>query len=163
MNAPMATCLYGKLPGHGDFVSRGLERSREAALDETLARSVEQAREEWGPEFGETYASAQPWLFAAAAGTAIVIPSADKVGRLFPLYAATGHRVVLQHLYDTVVEAIAAPQGADDLFEALENLEIFDGGASSEPEGQWFCIDEKAPRLPLCWDEASVTPGVIMA
>lgn len=159
----MASCLYGKLPGHGDFVSRGLERSREAALDETLARSVEQARHEWGLEFGETYASAQPWLFAAAAGTAIVIPSADKVGRLFPLYAATGARVVLQDLYDTVVEAIAAPQDADSLFEALENLEAYEGDACSEPEGQWFCIDEEAPRLPLCWDEASVTPGEIMA
>ena len=159
----MASGRYGKLPGHGDFVSRGLERSREAALDETLARSVEQARQEWGQQFDETFAAAQPWLFAAAAGTAIVIPSADKVGRLFPLYAATGHRVVLQHLYDTVVEAIAATRGADELFEALENLEAFNGDASPESEGQWFCIDEEAPRLPLCWDEASLSPGVIMA
>lgn len=151
------------MPAHGDFISRGLPRPQEVALDEALTRSVEQAREEWGAGFADAYACAQPWLFAGDGGTAIVIPSADRVGRLFPLYAATGSRVVLQSLYDAVVHAIASADVADELVGALDGLPRCDGGASTEPRSQWFCIDGDAPRLPLCWDGANMTLGEIMA
>lgn len=159
----MPSYLYGKLPGHGDFISRGLERAREAALDAALTASVDRARQQWGEGFEDRYASAQPWLFLAQEGTAIIIPSADKVGRTFPLYAATQSRVVLQALYDATVNAIAGGQTADELFAAMEEAPMRGDASSEEPEGRWFCIDESAPRLPLCWDDYSMTLGEITA
>lgn len=132
-------------------------------MDLVLNSSIERARQEWGAEFHENYAAAQPWLYAGDDGTAIVIPSADKVGRLFPLYAAVRAQVVLQALYDAVVGAIAEQHHADVLYDAIRAAPEKNGKPGDEPVNRWFCPDADAPRLPLCWDETKMTLGEIMA
>lgn len=136
-----------------------MDRARETAIDECLTRSLESAQKAWGAEFADTYPAAQPWLFSSQEGAAIVIPSVDKVGRTFPLYAAIGSEVVLQFLYDAVVDAIGQGDSADALIETFQRAPARQKGPSDEPEGRWFCIDPVAPSLPRCWDEYRMTPG----
>jgi len=152
-------CLYGKLPGHGDFVSRGLERAREIAVDTALTASLDSARAQWGLDFSETYTAAQPWLFASSSAAAIIIPSADKVGRNFPLFVAANRPIILQLVYDAAVYAIAGALDADHLLQTVSEAAERSEGPSQEPEGRWFCIDSDAPRLPMRWDEDRMIPG----
>jgi type VI secretion system protein ImpM len=138
--------FYGKLPGHGDFVGRGLTGEQEAALDRWLAGWLAAAREEWGAEFDERYRDAQPWLYGGERLSAVAIPSADRVGRLFPLLAAAHAGVDLQTLYDTVVAAIGEAWSGDHLIEALGGL-VPEGGDDAPPPG-WFVPDENEPAMP---------------
>ena len=138
--------FYGKIPGHGDFVGRGLSAEQEAAIDRWLAGWIAVAREEWAGTFESSYRDAQPWLFAGPRLSAIAIPSADRVGRLFPLLAAVEAGVPVQGLYDTVVAAIAESWDGDRLLTALGNLPAGDADALSD--AGWFLPDEDARAMP---------------
>ena len=155
-----ANCrLYGKLPAHGDFISRGFDQLSESAIDASLTQCLEDAQMHWAARFRETYLSAQPWLFASENGSAIVIPSIDKVGRIFPLYVAVLKSIVLQSLYDATIDAISKDKDADSLLETLEDATEVRTHSPEEPEGRWFCIDPAAPQLPRCWAEADMDLG----
>lgn len=144
--------LYGKLPAHGDFISRGMDRKQETAIDACLTKTLEIAQDKWGADFEEIYFAAQPWLFASDTGTAIIIPSIDKVGRKFPLYLASLKAIVLQFLYDATIEAISENHEADRLLQTLSNAPTREHASPDEPDASWFCIDPNAPTLPACWD-----------
>lgn len=162
MTTSAANCrLYGKLPAHGDFISRGMDQQSEAAVDASLTRCVEDAQTRWAAEFRDTYLSAQPWLFSSENGSAIVIPSIDKVGRIFPLYVAVLKSIVLQSLYDAAIEAISEARNADSLLETLEDTSEVRAHSPGEPEGRWFCIDPAAPHLPRCWAETDLNLGEV--
>ena len=137
--------FYGKLPGHGDFVARGLTGEQEAAIDRWLAEWIEAAREEWGAHFEERYRDAQPWLYGGERLSAVAIPSADRVGRLFPLLAATQAGADLQALYDTVVAAIGEGWAGDRLISALGDLVAEDAPGAAPG---WFVPDENAFTMP---------------
>lgn len=77
--------LYGKLPAHGDFVSRGLNHAERDRLDGWLAASMAGARAALGDGFEDRYDTAPPWRFANADWTGALVPSIDGVGRRFPL------------------------------------------------------------------------------
>ena len=158
MTSVEAKChLYGKLPAHGDFVSRGLGAQQDKAIDERLTMSMEVAQSEWGADFEDTYLSAQPWLFTSQESTAIIIPSIDKVGRKFPLYLAVLKGIVLQFLYDATISAISSGNDADSLIKAIAGAPERERASQEEPEAQWFCIDAQAPRLPRLWDETCIS------
>ncbi|ANY19389.1 hypothetical protein A6F68_00863 [Tsuneonella dongtanensis] len=153
--------FYGKLPGHGDFVGRGLTAGQEKAIDRWLAAWMGRARAEWADDFDARYREAQPWLFGGERLAAIAIPSSDRVGRLFPLLAAVGANVPLQQLYDTIVEAIAEGWDGDRLLTALCGLG--DDTVSQDPSG-WFVPDELQPAMPYPLDgSAEVTVGALLA
>lgn len=155
-NAAAQVVLYGKLPGHGDFLSRGLVRDQETSVDACLTKSLQSAQASWAGDFEETYLSAQPWLFASNGGTAIIIPSIDKVGRKFPLYLAVLKAIVLQVLYDATIDAISESREVDQLVETLAKAPQSEHSSSTEPAGSWFCIDPEAPRLPACWERGKM-------
>jgi len=90
--------LTGKLPAHGDFVQRGLPASFCAPWDAWLEAGIAAAREALGEGFGAAWDAAPAWRFALPAGACgpdavagVLVPSADTVGRRWPLAAvATG-------------------------------------------------------------------------
>jgi len=138
--------FYGKLPAHGDFVGRGLSAAQELAIDRWLAGWIAAARSEWEDEFAENYRTAQPWLFGGERVSAIAIPSADRVGRLFPLLATVPAAVELQALYDTVVTGIGKVWDGDQLFTALGEM-VGETDAEAEARG-WFVPDAERCAMP---------------
>lgn len=91
----MAPGLFGKLPGHGDFVSRRLPRAFVEAWDAWLQSGLAQSREQLGEGWREAYLGAPFWRFGlsgglcgAAPAVGVLMASVDRVGRYFPLTAA---------------------------------------------------------------------------
>jgi len=84
--------FFGKIPSHGDFVSRRLSSDFVGVWDGWLAESVTQSREQLGDRWLDCYLTSPVWKFAISAGlcgesawAGVVIPSVDKVGRYYPL------------------------------------------------------------------------------
>lgn len=84
--------LFGKLPAHGDFVSRGFDPATRDALDAWLTASLAAARAAYGEAFEALYEEAPPWRFAWASGdkwtAGAMALSVDGVGRRYPLLLA---------------------------------------------------------------------------
>lgn len=91
-NGPVG--VFGKLPGLGDFLIRGLDPAFAHAWHGWLARELPAAHAGLGDGFALPYLHAPAWRFALAAGiagpgmTGVLIPSLDAVGRPFPLTLA---------------------------------------------------------------------------
>jgi type VI secretion system ImpM family protein len=85
--------LFGKLPAHGDFVSRGADRAFVDALDVWLAEEMRLAAGQFPEDFDERYRQAPAWAFVdldpdgAWSGGALCA-SVDRAGRKFPLVLA---------------------------------------------------------------------------
>lgn len=91
-NAPIG--FYGKLPAHGDFVSRGLGPKQITVLDGWLQSAVASAQSELGEAWLERYLQTPAWRFVFSSGVidafawaGLLLPSVDRVGRYFPIMA----------------------------------------------------------------------------
>jgi len=91
----MMAWLFGKLPTHGDFVSRGLTPAWRDRLDVWLSAEMVRARDDLGEWFDQAFDSAPPWRVAVPVGNnddrwfgGALSPSVDAVGRRFPLIVA---------------------------------------------------------------------------
>ncbi len=87
--------VFGKLPAHGDFVRRSLPQSFIGPWDIWLQAGIGMARGTLGHGFDARWAASPAWRFflpAGACGPAavagVLLPSADAVGRPFPLTLA---------------------------------------------------------------------------
>ncbi|PZO74682.1 MAG: type VI secretion system-associated protein TagF [Mesorhizobium amorphae] len=90
---PAESGFFGKVASHGDFVASRFDRSLRDLLDGWLQRSLDHERRERGDGWRASFAKMPIWRFvlgAEVAGRAPVIgvmgPSADRVGRAFPLF-----------------------------------------------------------------------------
>ncbi len=90
---------HGKLPSRGDFVAYGLPRDFLDSWDAWLATVLVQAEHLLGEAWDPLFAGSPVWRFvlgrglcgeAAAAG--VLVPSIDRVGRLYPFMAAASLR-----------------------------------------------------------------------
>lgn len=86
---------YGKIPALGDFASRRLPLSFVNSWDEWLQRSMVASRSSLRERWQELYLNSPIWRFALLPGVlddacwiGIMMPSADRVGRYFPLTIA---------------------------------------------------------------------------
>lgn len=91
---PTTPWLFGKLPAHGDFLSRGIGGELRDLLDGWLSAELARARARFGDSFDQRYFAAPPWHFVDRdpAGTwtgGSLCPSVDGVGRRFPILIAT--------------------------------------------------------------------------
>jgi type VI secretion system protein ImpM len=83
--------LYGKLPGHGDFVTRNLPNNLVQHWDAWLQAFIGSSQERLGADWLNVYLTSPIWRFGFSAGVldeqqwlGILMPSVDKVGRYFP-------------------------------------------------------------------------------
>ena len=90
-----AAGIYGKIPAHGDFVSRRLNSDFIRYWDEWLQRSVAVSQEQLGGQWLDLYLVSPIWRFVLSPGVVnesgwagILLPSVDSVGRYFPLTIA---------------------------------------------------------------------------
>ncbi|MCG8317134.1 MAG: type VI secretion system-associated protein TagF [Pseudomonadales bacterium] len=87
--------LYGKLPAHGDFLTRRLSREFIHGWDDWLQRAVASSQEQLGQQWLDIYLTSPIWRFVLSSGVVdnqpwagVLMPSVDSVGRYFPLTLA---------------------------------------------------------------------------
>lgn len=139
--------LFGKLPGHGDFVSRGVPGGLRDRLDQWLSDWLAAARAQHGAGFVDAYETAAPWLFESPRAVAVLLPSVDAVGRHYPLLALAAPGSVTQAIYDAMVDALADASDSDSLRRALAALTPAEETASA-PAAAWFLPEGAEPLLP---------------
>jgi type VI secretion system protein ImpM len=114
---------FGKVPTQGDFVTRGLPRAVETALDGWLRAAVQESQHSLGSAWLDAFLVAPVWRMALGPGVAgpdpvagVMIPSVDRVGRYFPLVVAAampGFRPELVNL-----------AASTEFYDALESLAL---------------------------------------
>jgi type VI secretion system ImpM family protein len=96
LNPPgaMAPFVFGKLPAHGDFISRGLTDDIVEAADSLIAQAIALGMIHWDAAWDDVYVETPVWRFMATPGVlgpawtaGILIASVDAVGRQYPLVA----------------------------------------------------------------------------
>ena len=115
--------LYGKLPAHGDFLSRNLPPGFVQGWDEWLQRSVSSSQEQLGGRWLELYLTSPLWRFTISPGVVdnqvwagVVMPSVDKVGRYFPLTLAMP--------FEQKASPVELMVNAEPWFDALESIAL---------------------------------------
>jgi len=90
------TGFYGKLPSHGDFISRNLPRTFIDPWDNWLQTVITASQEQLGEQWLDFFLVSPVWRFILSDGNCgesawigIIIPSVDRVGRYFPLTIAS--------------------------------------------------------------------------
>jgi type VI secretion system protein ImpM len=113
--------LLGKLPSHGDFLSRRVSPDFSEIWDEWLQRGLAESQRQLGAQWLDAYLTSPMWRFVLAGGLAgessycgLMIPSVDRVGRYFPLTIT----VELPAMASPLVIANAA----DSWFRHIEHL-----------------------------------------
>lgn len=165
MSSHAVTWLFGKMPAHGDFVSRGLDPETRDALDRWLSDEMIAARQAYGDGFEAAYDGASPWLMVTGEGAGAICPSMDSAGRRFPLLvgrtcnddgdAARTARGCENAIYRAFADGLAA----DQLHEALVTELPVDGGAA--PGAGWW--REENDRLPAARLSGERPGGLITA
>jgi type VI secretion system protein ImpM len=87
--------FFGKVRSHGDFVSRRLPPEMALPFDAWAQAWLAQSRRVLGADWLATWSTSPLWRFVLAPGlcgaqawTGVMMPSADRVGRYFPLILA---------------------------------------------------------------------------
>jgi type VI secretion system protein ImpM len=115
-----AAFLFGKMPAHGDFVSRGTPDAMHQKADEAIAEALATAEDRWAEDWDSIYSESPVWRFAAAPGVfednwvaGVFVPSIDSVGRRFPLVAG---------VRGAGPAVLAVPGKLDGFLEKAENI-----------------------------------------
>jgi type VI secretion system protein ImpM len=115
--------FFGKVPNHGDFVSRRLPGSFLDFWDVWLQGSVAHSRAQLEGRWLDYYLTSPVWRFALSSGVCgdsgwagVVIPSVDKVGRYYPM--TLGAPLDARH------RPIDAMESFNSWFDALETLAL---------------------------------------
>ncbi|EJC83411.1 type VI secretion-associated protein, BMA_A0400 family [Rhizobium leguminosarum bv. trifolii WSM2297] len=121
--------FFGKLPSHGDFVSMGLGRGLQSALDAWLQAGLQAAQQELGEDWQRRFRTMPAWRFIIERGlwgsstvAGVLLPSLDRVGRSFPLVIAAQlhgfsehpRQLYLDDTWFTAAEAIAESSARRD-------------------------------------------------
>lgn len=136
----MTARLHGKLPAHGDFVTRGFTRAEVEACDAWLSASLADARAVHGAAFDARHDHAPPWRFAGKRLGGALALSQDAAGRRFPIYLDLSTAVPLAAaaaIEELLYRAIMEPWTADALAAAAAALELAGEDAIADP-GRWW-------------------------
>lgn len=84
--------FFGKVPSHGDFISDGLERELIGTFDDWMRSGLHACADLFSGRWSEIFASSPPIRFIIERGiwgncayAGVLVPSADRVGRKYPL------------------------------------------------------------------------------
>lgn len=114
--------FFGKLPTHGDFVSWGLPVELQRQLQDWLQSGLQTVHEKMGEGWRGAFKAMPSWRFIVEQGlwsplplAGVLVPSADRVGREFPLVILSQIHASADHPFQlykddswfTAVEAIA--------------------------------------------------------
>ena len=93
--SPDSPGIHGKLPSHGDFITRRLPREFVDGWDNWLQHAIATSKADLGDVWLDTYLTSPIWSFVVGAGicgarswAGVLMPSVDRVGRYFPLTLA---------------------------------------------------------------------------
>ena len=156
---PAGAWLFGKIPAHGDFISRGLDHATHTLLDDWLSVEVARARERFA-DFDVRYVQAPPWYFVdqdgagAWSGGALCL-SVDKVGRRFPILVAapassadTAREVALAAL-ELVFTTFSEGWDADQLALALGSIVADRGSGTLPTQSVWAIEADDGTRIEM--------------
>lgn len=151
---------FGKIPALGDFVSRRLPPDLVQAWDDWLSVEIVGARQVLGESWPGVYAAGRNWCFALAPGvldakrwTGVLRPSADRVGRLFPLtIAVAGDMPAPEALRQWAAMTDAALRAMDPACDAqgvdtLLASALQQGDAHAAGSALWPALDDALQRL----------------
>jgi type VI secretion system protein ImpM len=117
------TGFFGKVPAHGDFITRDLPRGFLDVWDAWLQTSIAESRAQLGDRWLDVYLTCPIWRFGlvpglcgAEAWAGIVMASVDRVGRYFPLTIATP--------LPPAVNPLQLPGFTDSWFDTVESLAL---------------------------------------
>jgi len=127
--------LFGKLPSHGDFISRGLDLTACDAWDRWASEGLEAARARLDERFDDAHDRAPPWRFVDAPGkfgadwrAGALAPSIDAAGRRFMIMLAAeglssdqaggGGEAIAEDMEALIYQAFESGWDADATIEA---------------------------------------------
>ncbi|MGU3494333.1 type VI secretion system-associated protein TagF [Xanthobacteraceae bacterium A53D] len=137
--------FFGKLPSQGDFVARRFDLAVRQCFDDWLGRGLAYQQAVRGPRWEADFRAMPRWRFVLAPGVAgpdtvagVMAPSADRVGRCFPLVAASRlpPHVAPERLLN----------GLEDWFAALEAA--LGQAAHADPARLDMALSSVPPLLP---------------
>ena len=115
--------FFGKIPSHGDFITRDLSREFLDVWDDWLQSSIAESKAQLGEGWLDIYLTSPIWRFVLVPGVCgahawagILMPSVDRVGRYFPLTIATS--------LDDPASPFQVAAQAEDWFAAVEGLAL---------------------------------------
>lgn len=144
--------LFGKLPAHGDFVSRALDEAAVTAWDAFFAKGVAEAREALGDDFEAAHDAAPPWRFVQGPGAfgagwraGAWAPSMDRAGRRFVialLAEGAASEAVAEAMEAAIYDGFEAGENADDLLNRAEAaIEAAASAAAPAPRtSRWWTL-----------------------
>jgi type VI secretion system protein ImpM len=147
--------LFGKLPARGDFVRLDLPGSFVQPWDAWLSAGVAAARAHLNDDWQAAWFEAPVWCFTLAGGVCgpdaaagVLLPSLDRVGRLFPLTLACVGAVPEDAAWFAAAEEIcrAAIEHDADPADLLPRLAELPAAAGMPTPGARFWTDG-APRV----------------
>lgn len=137
----MSARLHGKLPAHGDFVTRGFTREVAEQHDTWLSASLAEARAVHGAVFDERYGCAPTWRFVRGGTAGALALSQDAVGRQFPVLIFLDTAAVFTAsaaLDELLYRAVAEQWTADELVAAAVSLDLPSTPEPVPGSGCWF-------------------------
>jgi type VI secretion system protein ImpM len=115
--------FFGKIPSHGDFVTRELPRAFLDVWDRWLQECIASSKSQLGDRWLDVYLTSPIWRFALGPGlcgasswAGVLMPSVDRVGRYFPLTIATP--------LEEDVNALLVPGRMDAWLDAVEAVAL---------------------------------------
>ena len=159
----MTRVVFGKMPAHGDFVSRGLTTEESDRWDNWIAGEMLAQRSVLGDAFDDRFDHAPVWRFAVPhRGTRLVgamAPSADSVGRRFVLVAGrtADTPAVAAACEDLIYRAFGENWTALQLYAAVEDCDAADTGEPAPTE--WWTIGND--RFPEASRSGAMPDGLL--
>lgn len=141
----MAAYLFGKLPTHGDFVTRGMAAAERDALDRWISAGMEGVRAQLGDMHNSLYDSAPPWRFISEDSVGAIAPSMDSAGRRYPILLAVRNGCFNCTHLATACEELLYTAFAD----SWTADQLADAAASLSPE------PDDLPTTPRWWTEGN--------
>lgn len=154
--------LFGKLPAHGDFVTRGLTPEAERIWDDWASAEIAVAQEALGEDFDAAHDASPPWGFIGGPGVlgpdwrcGAATASIDSAGRRYLLVAGhaglseaeaaftglAGALAAEMTLRRILVEGLDADAAIAALEEAIATPEVLSAAATiqaSAVSGVWW-------------------------